>query len=250
MTNEFGFGYTFVGFPNVFRILAKWTAPRLATPIKGLFKNGVAQIPSFGGLGWRIEAALVFNPGGFEAGGPSAGLYANKYMPSISDTADEGLGHAHVQSRLLLGMDPQRTARQQLHQWSIYSSFLRQLQLHLWQCVCRHAGREHVEAIRSRISIASTISRTTRMRALFRIPGKSRQIDPRTRPADDAFPRPGPTTGFGYSVFDSSQYSSELARRLPLSADSSGTDGIRSVPVADSPAELCSGSRASASPTI
>ncbi len=26
------------------------------------------------------------NPGGFEAGGPSAGLYANKYMPSVSDT--------------------------------------------------------------------------------------------------------------------------------------------------------------------
>jgi len=29
---------------------------------------------------------LVFNPGGFEDGGPSEGLYANKYMPSISDT--------------------------------------------------------------------------------------------------------------------------------------------------------------------
>ncbi|MGH9624933.1 MAG: carboxypeptidase regulatory-like domain-containing protein, partial [Bryobacteraceae bacterium] len=27
----------------------------------------------------------VFMPGGFEAGGPSAGLYANKYMPSFSD---------------------------------------------------------------------------------------------------------------------------------------------------------------------
>ena len=29
---------------------------------------------------------MVFNPGGFEAGGASQGLYANKYMPSISDT--------------------------------------------------------------------------------------------------------------------------------------------------------------------
>jgi hypothetical protein len=28
----------------------------------------------------------MFNPGGFEAGGASQGLYANKYMPSVSDT--------------------------------------------------------------------------------------------------------------------------------------------------------------------
>ena len=45
------------------------------------------QIPSFGGTGWpNQEAALVFNPGGFEDGGNSAGLYADKYMPSASDT--------------------------------------------------------------------------------------------------------------------------------------------------------------------
>ena len=50
-----------------------------------MFKNGVAQIPSFGGKA-AGEAALIFNPGGFEAGGASAGLYANKYMPSVSDT--------------------------------------------------------------------------------------------------------------------------------------------------------------------
>src|SRR5262249_53871035 len=52
---------------------------------KGLFKNGVSQIPAFGGWGGG-EAALVFNPGGFEAGGKSPGLYANKYMPTESDT--------------------------------------------------------------------------------------------------------------------------------------------------------------------
>ena len=28
----------------------------------------------------------MFNPGGFEAGGAAPGLYANKYMPSVSDT--------------------------------------------------------------------------------------------------------------------------------------------------------------------
>ena len=38
------------------------------------------------------EAALVFNPGGFEAGGASAGLYANKYMPSASDTLSKVWG--------------------------------------------------------------------------------------------------------------------------------------------------------------
>ena len=52
--------------------------------LQGLFKNGVTQIPSFGSFGG--ESALVFNPGGFEDGGPSAGLYADKWMPSISDT--------------------------------------------------------------------------------------------------------------------------------------------------------------------
>jgi hypothetical protein len=45
----------------------------------------VAQIPSFAGSGQPSETALIFNPGGFEAGGPSSGLYANKYMPSFSD---------------------------------------------------------------------------------------------------------------------------------------------------------------------
>ena len=43
------------------------------------------RFPSFGNFG-PSEAALVFNPGGFEAGGNTEGLYANKYMPSVSDT--------------------------------------------------------------------------------------------------------------------------------------------------------------------
>jgi len=85
MTNEFVFGYTFIGFPNVFEDPSKVDRSKVGYNYKGLFKNGVAQIPSFGQFG-PAEAALVFNPGGFEAGGPSAGLYANKYMPSVSDT--------------------------------------------------------------------------------------------------------------------------------------------------------------------
>jgi hypothetical protein len=86
MTNETVFAYTFVGFPNVF---ANPTAvDRKTVGYNGptLFHNGVAQIPSFGGNGSAGEAALVYNPGGFEAGGASQGLYANKYMPSASDT--------------------------------------------------------------------------------------------------------------------------------------------------------------------
>ena len=86
LTNEFVFGYTFIGFPNVLQDPSKVDRTQLGVNITGLFKNGVTQIPSFGNTGGGGEAALVFNPGGFEAGGASAGLYANKYMPSISDT--------------------------------------------------------------------------------------------------------------------------------------------------------------------
>jgi Carboxypeptidase regulatory-like domain len=87
MTNETVVAYTFVGFPNVFADPAKIARSNVGYAYKGLFNNGVAQIPSFGGdyNGIGSEAALVFNPGGFEDGG-SQGLYANKYMPSISDT--------------------------------------------------------------------------------------------------------------------------------------------------------------------
>lgn len=84
MTNEAVFAYTFVGFPNVFADPTKVDRNKVGFKDPTLFKSGVAQIPSFGSFGQ--EAATVFNPGGFEAGGASAGLYANKYMPSVSDT--------------------------------------------------------------------------------------------------------------------------------------------------------------------
>jgi hypothetical protein len=91
MTNEFVFGYTYIGFPNVFEDPTKVDRTKVGYNYKGLFKNGVNQIPSFGGWGGG-EAALVFNPGGFEAGGPSAGLYADKWMPSASDTITKVMG--------------------------------------------------------------------------------------------------------------------------------------------------------------
>jgi hypothetical protein len=93
MTNEFVFGYTYIGFPNVFADPSKVDRTQVGYGYKGLFKNGVTQIPSFGGNGWQAqEAALIFNPGGFEAGGPTAGLYADKWMPSFSDTVSKVAG--------------------------------------------------------------------------------------------------------------------------------------------------------------
>ena len=89
MTNETVMAYTFVGFPNVFADPKKVDRANVGYGYAGVFGNGVSQIPSFGNSG---EAALVFNPGGFEAGGASAGLYADKWMPSISDTVTKVVG--------------------------------------------------------------------------------------------------------------------------------------------------------------
>ncbi len=85
MTNETVIAYTFVGFPNVFANPSKVQRTNVGYNYAGLFNNKVQQIPSFGQFG-PSEAALIFNPGGFEAGGNTSGLYANKYMPSVSDT--------------------------------------------------------------------------------------------------------------------------------------------------------------------
>jgi len=87
MTNEVVIAYTYIGFPNVFEDPSKVDRTKVGYNYKGIFNNGVAQIPSFGGTGWTSqESAIVFNPGGFEDGGNSQGLYADKYMPSLSDT--------------------------------------------------------------------------------------------------------------------------------------------------------------------
>ncbi len=87
MTNELVLAYTYVGFPNVFADPSKVNRTNVGYNYTGIFDNGVKQIPSFGGNGWQNgTAALVFNPGGFEDGGNSQGLYADKYMPSFSDT--------------------------------------------------------------------------------------------------------------------------------------------------------------------
>ncbi|MBV9264892.1 MAG: carboxypeptidase regulatory-like domain-containing protein, partial [Acidobacteriaceae bacterium] len=94
MTNETVFAYTFIGFPNVFANPAKVNPGNVGFNEKLLLQNKSSsfQIPSFGGNGGNGEAALVFNPGGFEAGGATSGLYANKYMPSVSDTLTKVVG--------------------------------------------------------------------------------------------------------------------------------------------------------------
>jgi hypothetical protein len=89
MTNEFVFGYTFIGFPNVFQDPSKVDPAKVGYNYKMLYKNGVAQIPNFGG---GSEASQINNYGGFEIGGPGAGLYANKWMPSFSDTLSKVWG--------------------------------------------------------------------------------------------------------------------------------------------------------------
>ncbi len=94
MTNETVMAYTFVGFPNVFQDPSKVDPSTVGYNYTGLFGNigsKVKQIPAFGNFG-PSEAALVFNPGGFEAGGASQGLYANKWMPSVSDTLTKVIG--------------------------------------------------------------------------------------------------------------------------------------------------------------
>src|SRR5204862_2514541 len=70
------------GFPNVFQDPSKVDRTQVGYNYKGLFKNSVVQIPNLGSSG--EVAALSSSQGGFEVGG-KRGLYADKYMPSVSD---------------------------------------------------------------------------------------------------------------------------------------------------------------------
>ncbi|MBL0155652.1 MAG: carboxypeptidase regulatory-like domain-containing protein [Bryobacterales bacterium] len=89
LTNEFVFGYTKIEFPNVFEDPDKIDRNKLGYPYKGLWKNGVAQMPAI--TGWGGELATVYNPGGFEVGG-SRGLFADKWLPSVSDNVSKVWG--------------------------------------------------------------------------------------------------------------------------------------------------------------
>ncbi len=89
MTNEVVVAYTQIFFPNVFEDPDKVDRTKVGYPYKGLWKNGVTQIPSF--TGWGGEMATLLNPGGFEVGG-SRGLYADKFMPTVSDNLSKVWG--------------------------------------------------------------------------------------------------------------------------------------------------------------
>lgn len=93
LTNEFVFGYTYIAFPNVFDDPSKIDRTQLGYPYRGLWKNGVVQMPAFSGAGGGGggEMATVFNPGGFEAGG-SRGLFADKYMPTFQNNLSKVWG--------------------------------------------------------------------------------------------------------------------------------------------------------------
>ncbi len=113
LTNEFVFGYTYIDFPNVFQDPKKVDRTALGYPYQGLYHNGVKQIPSF--TGWGGEFAAIFNPGGFETGG-SKGLFADKYLPSVSDNMTKVLGYSHDEVRHVLRVRHQRSAEQRLQQ--------------------------------------------------------------------------------------------------------------------------------------
>lgn len=89
LTNELVFGFTYIDFPNVFNDPKKVDRTALGINFPGVYHNGVKQIPSI--TGWGGETASLLNPGGFEAGG-SKGLFADKYLPSVSDTISKVWG--------------------------------------------------------------------------------------------------------------------------------------------------------------
>lgn len=89
LTNEFVFGFTVIQFPNVFANPDAVDRTKLGIPFRGLFKNGVTQIPAM--TGWGGEFATLFNPGGFEVGG-NRGLFADKYLPTISNNVSKVWG--------------------------------------------------------------------------------------------------------------------------------------------------------------
>ncbi len=89
LTNEFVFGYTYIDFQNKFSDPSKVSRKALGYPYSEPYANGIDQIPST--IGWGGEFAAIFNPAGFEAGG-SKGLFADKYLPSVSDNVSKVWG--------------------------------------------------------------------------------------------------------------------------------------------------------------
>jgi len=77
LTNEVVFGYSYIDFPNQFKDPQKVSKSALNIPFRGLFKNGLDQIPSVTSWG---EGPTLFNPGGFDPV-----LFATKHLLNFSD---------------------------------------------------------------------------------------------------------------------------------------------------------------------
>ncbi|HXJ94882.1 MAG TPA: carboxypeptidase-like regulatory domain-containing protein [Terriglobia bacterium] len=89
MSNEFVFAYTYINFPNVFKDPAKVSQKALGIPFNGISNAKIDQIPSI--TDWGGEMATLLNPSGFQIGG-SQGLFATKYLPTVSDTLSKVWG--------------------------------------------------------------------------------------------------------------------------------------------------------------
>lgn len=80
LTNEVVFGLSYVTFPNRLQDPSKTSRAALGYTSKGVYKNGVDQIPAFA----INNGPSVTNPGGFEFNNGGV-IFANKWLPSISD---------------------------------------------------------------------------------------------------------------------------------------------------------------------
>ena len=84
LTNEVIFGYSYIDFPNQFDDPKKVSKSALGVPFKGLFKNGLDQIPAYTTWG---EGPTLFNPGGFD---PI--LFATKHLVNFGDNVTKVKG--------------------------------------------------------------------------------------------------------------------------------------------------------------
>ncbi len=90
LTNEFVAGYTYIDFPNTFDDPSKVSRSAVGYPYKGLYKNGLDQIPQV--TSWASSVATMLNPSGFELGPGGNNLFAAKHLPSFSDNVSKVWG--------------------------------------------------------------------------------------------------------------------------------------------------------------
>jgi hypothetical protein len=84
LTNEVVFGYSYIDFPNQFQDPKKVSKSALNIPFKGLFKNGLDQIPALTTWG---EGPTLLNPGGFDPV-----LFATKHLVNFADNVTKVQG--------------------------------------------------------------------------------------------------------------------------------------------------------------